>query len=84
MLPPSGLLTSGTHDIQHIVNTQENNTRSANTWDVAARVVYFFIVETEQGFNWVVARLAQAYILRSPHYQPSYFFFANMSQVYFF
>ena len=59
----------------YIVNRQENITRSANTWDIAARAVFFIIiVETEQGFNWAVARLAQAYILRSPHDQPSYFF----------
>ena len=41
------------------------------------------IVETEQGFNWDVARLTQAYILCSPYDQPSYFFFVKMSLVYF-
>ena len=44
----------------------------------------FGIVETEQGLNWAVARLAQAYILCSPCDQPSYFFFVKMSPVYFF
>ena len=45
----------------------------------------FVIVETEQGFNWAVARLAQASILRSPHDQPNYFFFMKIAcPVYFF
>ena len=44
----------------------------------------FGIVETEQGLNWVVAHLAQAYILCSPCDQPIYFFFLKMSPVYFF
>ena len=69
----------------YIVNREENNTRSADTWDVATRAFFLFgIVETEQGLNWVVARLAQAYILCSPCDQPSYFFFVKMSPVYFF
>ena len=48
----------------YIVNRQENNTRSADTWDVATRAVFFLfgIVETEQGLNWAVAHLAQAFI----------------------
>ena len=49
-----------------------------------AQYFLFGIIETEQGLNWAVARLAQAYILCSPCDQPSYFFFVKMSPVYFF
>ena len=86
MLPPSVFLTCGTHDIVSLYSqyTREQHKIGWHLGHSCSSSIFFVIVEMEQGLNWVVARLAQAYILCSPCDQPSYFLFVKISPIYFF
>ena len=58
----------------YIVNRQENSTRSADSWDVAAQSVFFCYCWNGAGFELGCGPSSSGLYFCSPCDQPSYFF----------